>query len=278
MMTLSDADADVFFHLWSCVDAFVSRRTGVDEDVQTPEDAHEAGPVQLGPIRAALWRERALLHAFIAENPDGLSDDELAVVGAFQHAVPGKFYVERVLKAHAVFVSTTTRRVYLVGGLRDRIDDLLASARPVGFAAVVDTVLLPFRGGIVWDGVVGLHNVSFGPGVRERFRDAYLTAKERGEIFSVLDGAPRTPAAPKKGPDRRPAVAEVVRAVEQLGKPDTALQGAAFRLLKPCAQLALSTLDERLDEDEIVSQLRAVRRALKQVEVALVRLEIDPHR
>lgn len=64
----------------------------------------------------------------------------------------------------------------------------------------------------------------------------------------------------------------------QVGKPDTALQGAAFRLLKPCAQLALLTLDDRPDQDELAIQLRSVRRALKQVEVTLARLESDPRR
>lgn len=192
--------------------------------------------------------------------------------------MPGKFYVERVLKAHAVFVSTTTSRVYLLGGLTDRIEDVLARNRPVGYAAVIDTVLLPFRGGIVWDGIVGLHNVSFGPSIRQTFRDAYLTAKARGEIVSSLDGGPRAAVVPRKGPDRRPAVAEVIRAVEQLGKPDSALRGAAFRLLKPCANLALLTLDDRPDEVELVALLRSTRRALKQVEDALIRRESDPRR
>jgi hypothetical protein len=186
--------------------------------------------------------------------------------------VPGKFYVERVLKAHAIFVSTQTNRTYLVGGLTDRIDDVLTRNRPVGYAALVDTVLLPFRGGIVWDGIVGLHNVRLGQGILQNFKNIYLTAKARGELIGTLDGAPRLAVSPKKGPDKRPAVTEVVRAVEQLGYPDTALQGAAFRLLKPCAQLALLTLHDRRDEDEMVSQLRSVRRALKQVEVALARL------
>lgn len=277
-MILSPDDARVFFRVWASLDAFVNRRTAVVPDLQTSAEARVTGPVRLGPIRVALWREPALLDAFIAENPDGLSLDDLAIVGAFRHAVPGKFYVERVLKAHAVFVSTKTNQTYLVGGLTDRIDDVLAQNRPVGYAAVADTVLLPFRGGIVWDGIVGIHNVSFGPGMRQNFKDAYLTAKARGELIGTLDGAPRLAVAPKKGPDKRPAVTDVARAIEQLGKPETALQGAAFRLLRPCAQLALLTLDDRLDEHELVAQLRSVRRALKQVEVALVRLENDPGR
>ena len=60
-------------------------------------------------LLSALALLSCFLDAFIAENPDGLSLDDLAIVGAFRHAVPGKFYVERVLKAHAVFVSTKTK-------------------------------------------------------------------------------------------------------------------------------------------------------------------------
>lgn len=277
-MILSPDHAREFFDVWASLDAFVNRRRAIVPGCQTAAECRGTTRASLRALRDALWREPTLLDAFVEDNPDALAPRAIAAADGFRHAVKDRFYVERVLKGHAVFISISTSRVYLVGGLAENVGDVLSRASPAGSALVADTVLLPFAGHIVWDGIVRVLSVGFGPEIRQNFKDKYLAAKARGQLIDTLDGAPRPAVPPKRGPDRRPAVTAVLRAVEELGKPDTALQGAAFRLLKPCARLALVTLDDRLDDHVLVAQLRSVRRALKQVEVALARLEDDPGR
>ncbi len=275
-MILSPDEAVLFFAIWASLDAFVNRRKSVVAGYQTAAECRAGTPRNLRTIRDALRADPGLLDAFVAENPDALSDEALAEARGFRHAVRGKFYVERILKGHAVFVSTANNRVYLVGGLTDGVGEVLSRGQPVGYALLVETVLLPFRGRIVWDGIVGGHNVSFGPGIRENYKEAYLRAKERGELISVLDGSSKPRLTTRTGPDPRPAVDAVIRAVGQLSKPATGLQGAAFKLLKPAADLAVLTLDDRLDGDQLRVEVRALRRALKAVETALVRADIYP--
>ncbi|MDP2316382.1 MAG: hypothetical protein Q8P41_26020 [Pseudomonadota bacterium] len=271
-MTLSPDDARAFFSLWYCIDAFVSQRRAVAPGFETPAQMRGAAPATVVRIRDVLWSDPTLLDAFVAENPFDLPADDLETAAGFRHAVKGRFYVERILKAHAVFVAATGKQVYFVRGLSERIDDLLARARPVGYGSMVETVLLPFRGTIVWDGFPIVHNISFGPGLRDTFKDAYRTAKARGEIVQSLGGAPRAAPLPTKGPDWGPVVAGLARAADGLGKPDTALQTASFRLLKQCAQLTQHTLDEPADEAALEASIRASRRALKHLEETFARL------
>ena len=68
------------------------------------------------------------------------------------------------------------------------------------------TVLLPFKGRIVYDGLLTSYNVSFGPGVRRDLNEDFKTAKDRhGIVTSLPMTATPTPAkAPKAKPAPKP--------------------------------------------------------------------------
>jgi hypothetical protein len=46
-------------------------------------------------IRSALYEHIELIDAFVRENPQGFSPDELAIVESWKHFVHGRFYVFR---------------------------------------------------------------------------------------------------------------------------------------------------------------------------------------
>ena len=266
-MILSPTDAEAFFRLWSHIDAYVCRRTGAMPGITSPNDVREkCSAGDLARIRRALWTDPGLLEAFSSDNPLGLSAGEIEEVRRFRHAVRGKFYVERCLKDYAVFISVgDTPRVFAVRGLRERVDEVLQRTQPVGYAAMIDAVLLPFRGRIVWDGLASLNPLTFGPGVRRSFREAYLRAKERGEIITSLDQEPRASTPRRKAPDWRDAVGEIAAASERLGRTDTSLQAAAFRLLKISARLAKQVLDDPVENDPLAADVRKAQRALNRL-------------
>jgi hypothetical protein len=270
---LSPQDSDAFVRLWSCIDAYVNTRTKVLPGFLTPEQLRGTKPDQLQQVRKNVWEQRTLLDEFVSENPFSLSSAELIEVQLFRHAVRGRFFVERCLKDYAVFVSAGqgAPSVYAVGGLTERIDDVLYRGSGLGYATLVETTLVPFRGRIVWDGIVSLYNITFGPGARRGFKDAYIRAKDRGAVVLSLDPEAVKPKARVVGPDWRPVVDSIVAASSKLGRANTSLQAASFRLLEVSALMAQAAVHEPFAGEELSGLLRKAERSLKQIWEALER-------
>lgn len=130
-------------------------------------------------------------------------------------------------------------------------------------------VLLPFRGQIVFDGLLQVYGIHFGPGIRRRLRDTFLAAKQSGRILTSLDEAaapePRSRAAAKPQRNWGPELDEIERVAAPLKGGASPVQAPAFSLLK--ASAALSQVAARTPED-----LDALWDAAKKTNTALRRL------
>ena len=83
---------------------------------------------------------------------------------------------------------------------------------------MVQTVLLPFRDRIVYDGLISSFNISFGPGVRRSLNEEFRRAKSRHGIATSLpvSGTPmpqRTKTRPAPKLSTNEEAAEVLRVV-----------------------------------------------------------------
>ena len=160
-----------------------------------------------------------LIDAFVSENPFNLPDEELEIVRSWKHLVAGQFYVYRCLKKYTIFLTTREPVVaYGVLSLMDSFEDLIGPRLP----HLCKTVLLPFKGQIVYDGLLAGYNITFGSGIRRRLKDSYDDAKERQGIITSLPPPPRCldqpgrnhhqrkgddgPGRPAEGPRPRAAV------------------------------------------------------------------------
>jgi hypothetical protein len=257
------------FRIFSALDAYVNSRLQLVDGCTTPAQMRGSRSATVHKIRSALWAKPDLLAAFLAENPFGLTDGELAEAAAWKHAVHGQFYVERSLKAGEILVSIAPpANVYSVLGLSESIRDVLYRASPDGFARLVTTTLVPFKGRIVHDGLLVISAVSFGPGIRAGYRDAYLRAKERGTIITSLPpGPPRPDAIPKRRAAAGASVEAVVHAVEALGSGGNEYEKHAFAVLKYAARLALAAQRrEELQEKDARAVSRAMGRLVDKME------------
>ena len=150
-------------------------------------------------LRNALWADDALRERFISANPADLSSADLAVVASWQYRRAGSFYLVRALKKYTVFLSEADPPgAYGVLGLSTPIEELARRPLPV----LVRTVLLPFEGQIIYDGLLQWYAVVFGPGIRARLNTEYRNAQEREGIITALEPAD-FPANRQQG---RPAV------------------------------------------------------------------------
>jgi hypothetical protein len=176
---------------------FVNRRLKViPNDVASPDEFSSLSPEVRLKVRDAFLNHADLLPAFVDENAARLTDDELDIVRSWQHLVHGKFYVFRQLKKYMVFLSAEEPAIaYGVLALSQPFDELIGPYLPV----LVDTMLLPFRDMIVYDGVMGSYRISFGPGIRRSLNESFKEAKARHGIVTSLplSDEPRPVQAPK---------------------------------------------------------------------------------
>ena len=143
----------------------------------TPPEARTA-------VRDVLFSHRELIDEFVEDNPMNLTTDHLEIVANWKHAVVGKFYVLRYLKKFTVFLTSgdSPTKAFGVLGLADPLEEVIGPSLP----RLVTTVLLPFQGKIIYDGLVLGYNITFGGGIKRTLNEDYKQAKETFGIITSL--------------------------------------------------------------------------------------------
>ena len=208
-MLLIPPEAQLFFKLHRTLMFFVNQRLQVLQDeIATPEEFSGLPPEVRLKVRNAFLDDSDLIEFFVDQNPANLPDDELDIVHSWRHLVAGKFYIFRELKKHTVFLSSEDQPIaYGVTALTQPFEELIGSYRPV----LIDTVLLPFKDKIVYDGLLAGMGVSlsFGPGIRRMLNESYQAAKNRHGIITSLPVSAKAiePIAMPRSKPRRKATA-----------------------------------------------------------------------
>ena len=143
--------------------------------------------------------------------------------------------------------------------------------RPLPIMALA--VLLPFKGKIIYDGMLSPYNVHFGGGIRSGLKEEYMAAKQNDRIITTLEPEMKKPPRVKKpARDWRPVVDDLVKTTEKL-KGGPAVQSSALSLLRASARLAQAATHNPDDVDELWKLERQVRRALSRLQTVLNRAE-----
>lgn len=208
-MNLTFDEGNLFYDLYAALLSFVNRKLKVSsgqfsdsrEYTSTPPEARVA-------IRDALFAHRELIDEFVRDNPAKLTADNLEIVVTWKHAVVGKFYVFRYLKKYTVFLTSggSPNKAYGVLGLADPLEEVIGPSLP----RLVTTVLLPFEGRIIYDGLVSGYNITFGGGIKRTLNEEYKQAKEAFGIITSLGDDMAPASEPPKKSKRRPRKAMAV--------------------------------------------------------------------
>jgi hypothetical protein len=132
--------------------------------------------------RDELWSNNKWIDNYVNENPDNLFKEELEIIESWEKRVNERFIVERILKKYAVFISDKSE-VYGVIGITEDIEDIIT---PNEIPAFLETVLLPFKNKIIYDGLLSRYSMSFGKGIREMFKETYNKAKIKNQIITSM--------------------------------------------------------------------------------------------
>jgi hypothetical protein len=207
-MLLPANELELFFRLHRTLMFFVNQRLKlIPNKLATAEEFAALSPEVRIKIHNGLNANLDLIESFVAENPAHLFEDELDIVRSWRHLVKGEFYVFRELKKYTVFLTTTDPAIaYGVLALSQPFEDLIGPHLPV----MTQTVLLPFKDVIIYDGLMSRYNISFGPGIRSRLNDSFKEAKARHGIVTSLpmSAAPMPAKVPKAKPIPKPPTRE----------------------------------------------------------------------
>jgi len=258
-MNLSPEDAKTFFDLMWGLQRYVNRQRGILKDFPSTADYAGLPTEKKLKVRDALWKSPDLIDAYLEANPEALSSKEVEIVRTWRRFIKDRFFILRHLKKYTVFIGNKDQ-VYGVLGLADSLE---AIAPTYTLPCWVDAVLLPFKGRIVYDGLLQGYNISFGGGIRSNLNQTYMIAKQKERIVSTLELEPSQakPAIQKVSKTWLPQLEEIASSISKL-KGETALQNAAFTLLRASIEMVKSVENAPDDLDVLFAGERKVQKAI----------------
>lgn len=272
-MKLSEQDANLFYQLMWALQFYVNQKLQVLPAVKVLEDyAQNIELKDKAKVRNALYEHPDLIDAFLTENPQGFSDDQLEIVAQWKKFIKGKFYIERMLKRYTIFIGDNDA-VYGVLGLQSDFDEIFYSSQ---LPLLVEAVLLPFRDVIIYDGLLQGYNIFFGSGISGDLKETYLRAKQRGEIIESLTdkkGRPGTSPPGKALKDWTPELEDLVVKASKLkgGSGQPAIYSPVFSLIKASIELGQTAVANPDDDQQLWQLLGKVEQAIRKIERTLYR-------
>ena len=182
-MHLNESEVARFYSIWFPLLHFVNQHQKVVPSF--PKEWRNAGvsPEVAVPVRDALWENDTLREAFIAENPAGLSQGNLALVESWKHRVEDNFFIFRHLKKYTVFIDgSSPANAYGVQGITGPLEEIIGPYLPI----YVKAVLIPFEDRIIYDSLLSSYPIHFGGGYRRSLKETYRYIQEHGGIITRL--------------------------------------------------------------------------------------------
>lgn len=276
-MRLSEHDAKLFFDLMWALQYFVNQKLKIHTNIKSLDGYAKCSSEEKFEVRKALYADKKLIDSFIQENPQNFSEEKLSIVSNWKNFIEGDFHIERILKRYTVFIKGSD--VYGVLGLYQGFDELVHRSH---LPLYVQTVLLPFKEKIVYDGLFQAYNIYFGGGIKRDLKESYMKAKQNNRIIESLDP---TQKGTQKGTQKKklskpfknwlPELNELAGKAKKLrgSSEHPAIYSPAFSLVKASIEFAQLSVSDSDDLDHLYKSLRKVERALSKSNTVLNRDE-----
>jgi hypothetical protein len=178
--------ADRFIQLYLKLMYYAGCERGVLPASMSPDEFMDTSMAMKGRCRDAIYEPSPMFEQFLQANGSGLSDEERALVSMWaRHHVRGMLVILMHRKEHTVFLDTQLpARAYGALGLTSELSKMFPSQH---LPVLVETVLLPYEGVVVCDGLVALHSIMIGPNMTRDMKDQYRDLKKEGQVITTAD-------------------------------------------------------------------------------------------
>ncbi|MEM9266666.1 MAG: hypothetical protein AAGA46_14190 [Cyanobacteria bacterium P01_F01_bin.13] len=276
-MKLDPADVQLFFDLMLPLQWYVSKQAKLLPEIKSFKAYTDSSMDDKIIVRDYLFDHPELIDQFIQDNPNNLDAENLSIIATWKNFIHGDFFIERLLKKYSIFIDDK-ENVYAVLGLMEGLDAFMDKRNlPVR----VKTILLPFKGKIVYDGFFRWYRMFFGGGIKSSLKQTYLIAKDNNAIIDTLE--PETSPAKTKGKKSRkssnsaqdwgPLLDELAEKAKKLrgGGGQPATYSPIFSLVRTSIELAQLATTDSPDIDKLFKKSDRLDTLLQQVEKALIR-------
>lgn len=181
-MILDTEEKNLFFKLYFNLLAFADKRFKI-LNVNGSSDVKGKPLDKIVGLRNQIFDNLDIMDEFINKNPGKFSGDELEIIRSWKlHHVRGTFFIVKYLKRYTVLLrDEDPPKAFGVLGLND---PLYIPDFPLPI--LVETILLPFKGKIVYDGLLNVNTVIFGPTIKREIYERYKLAKAIYGIITTL--------------------------------------------------------------------------------------------
>ena len=179
---LPPEDGDLFYKIFFPFLDFVNGKLHIN-NLKNLGEKKSLDPSAVKEIAKAVWSDTSLIGEYLAAHGSALPLEHQAILKSWERCISGRFVLERNLKNGGILISLDDERVYQVRGIKSSFEEMYYyHSLPV----MIDATLLPFKGVIITDGLLGTMNVFLGSGVKKQMKDIYTSAKRRKQIITKL--------------------------------------------------------------------------------------------
>jgi hypothetical protein len=180
-MILNKEDADRFYRIWLSLIKYTNHKYKLVPDFDN-KTADQIDPYKVLPVKNALWKNDYILEEVYRKNPFNFPQKDLEIIRSWQNRVEGKFIIVKHLKEYTILMNAD--RVYGVKGI---ISPIKESYPTLKLPTMVEAVLIPFEGQIIYDSIMQHYNVNNNNEIIVRMNSKYLTIKENYGVITSLD-------------------------------------------------------------------------------------------
>lgn len=184
MRTLPEEESNEFLRIHKHLILFTNQQYGIYKQFKTIEDLsglNEKDKTEgIRPIREKMYK-KGNIDTFCQQNPFCLKEQELGIALTWKNHLSIQAYMMRHLKDYTVFFTEEENNLYGIKSITTDLADLYPSS---SLPSLVDMIILPFKGHLVYDGFLLGYGVSFGSGIREELNSEFNIAKALHGIYS----------------------------------------------------------------------------------------------
>jgi hypothetical protein len=179
-MFLSVEERTIFFKNWLKLLTFVNNKYKIVKGFGTPKSPLGLNPNELIQIRNKLWENSFLINEYL--DTAKINNTEKSIIKSWNKYIKGKFLFLKSLKKYSIFIDFDNKKNYGVHGISSPIIDIMPYL-PV----MIQTVLIPFNGKIIFDSLIQRDNISFGRNMRQSFNEEYIEIKRKYGIINSIE-------------------------------------------------------------------------------------------
>ncbi len=167
----------LFYDIWFNLITYINAKMAIVEQVSDALGLYEEETYK---VREVLWENPDLIEDYIRDT--ALPQETVDILRSWKNQhIKGFFIVLNYGPDHTLLLNDRAKgdkKLYAVKGISEPLASVLMASLPTA----VETVLLPFKGQIIYDTYLNRWSVGFGDGMRALFQEMYQEALEDGVV------------------------------------------------------------------------------------------------